>query len=157
MEYAPWNRNAKMYIPPVYKATMPTTWPIHSPSLPQSARLVTKTHKNCKCARIRLPPPDVLLLQPRRSKKRVSRVLTKKCTETTTAIPSKGKDQPILLRRGLTYLTFRKRGTCRGMISSSPLDRECVSEHIVVVLLSYLHGTSLFNGSSSRLVRVLEM
>lgn len=124
---------------------------------PQSARLVTKTHKHCKCARIRLPPPDILLLQSRRSKKRVSRVLTKKCTETTTAIPSEGKDQPILLRRGWTYLTFRKRGTCRGMISSSPLDRECVSEHIVVVLLSYLHGTSLSNGFSSRLVRVLEM
>lgn len=69
----------------------------------------------------------------------------------------RGNDQPILLRRGWTYLTFRKRGTCRGMISSSPLDRECVSEHIVVVLLSYLHGTSLSNGFSSRLVRVLEM
>lgn len=84
-------------------------------------------------------------------------MLTKKCTETTTAIPLEGKDQPILLRRGWTYLTFRKRGTCYGMISFSLLDRECVSQHIVVVLLSYLHGTSLSNGSSSRLVRVLEM
>lgn len=69
----------------------------------------------------------------------------------------RGKDQPILLRCGWTYLTFRKRGTCRGMVSFSLLDRECVSEHIVVVLLSSLHGTSLSNGFSSRLVRVLEM
>lgn len=84
-------------------------------------------------------------------------MLTKKCTETTTAIPLEGKDQPILLRRGWTYLTFRKKDTCRGMISSSPLDRECVGEHIVVVLLSSSHGASLSNGFSSRLVRVLEM
>lgn len=84
-------------------------------------------------------------------------MLTKKSTETTTAIPLEGKDEPILLRRGWTYLTFGKSGTCCGMISSSLLDRECVSEHIVVVLLSYLHRTSLSNGLSSRLVRVLEM